>query len=171
MFKLREINKDKELLNQVADLYQQVWAQEDLSIKERVTRHAGYADYRGFVAISNQGEIAGYAYGYSSLPGQYYHGLLSEALNPEEEQTWLTDCFEFVELGSVLPAFRNQGLAKELVNHLLDGAGHKTAVLTTQLDNDSARGLYETLGWRVIKQPFYPNENGQPYVIMGKQLR
>ncbi|MBT2681620.1 GNAT family N-acetyltransferase [Bacillus sp. ISL-35] len=169
MFKFREINKDEELLNQVAILYQQVWAQEDLSIKERVMRHAVYAGYRGFVAISSQGEVAGYAYGYSSLPGQYYHGLLSEALHPEEYQTWLTDCFEFVELG-VLPAFRNQGLAKELVNRLLDGTGHETAVLTTQLDNNSARGLYKTLGWEVIKQPFYPSEHAQPYVIMGKHL-
>ncbi|WP_079510050.1 GNAT family N-acetyltransferase [Mesobacillus jeotgali] len=169
MFDFREIDENKEFLNQVADLYQQVWNQEGDSIRERIVRHSGYEGYRGIVAISDQGEVAGYSYGYSSQPGQYYHGLLSQALNQEEYQIWLADCFEFVELG-VHPAFRNQGLAKQLVYRLLEGAVHKTAVLTTQLDNDSARGLYETLGWNVVKKPFYPNEAGEAYIIMGKQL-
>lgn len=134
MFKYREINNDEESLNHVADLYQQVWEQEDSTIRDRVMRHAGYDGYRGIVAISEQGEVAGYAYGYFSQPGQYYHGLLAKAFNPEEYQNWLGDCFEFVELG-VHPAFRNQGLAKQLVTVLVDGAEHQTAVLTTQRNN------------------------------------
>lgn len=169
MFEYREISRDEELLRQVAILYQKVWNQEDQSIINRVVRHSGYKGYRGFVAISEQGEVAGYAYGYFSQPGQYYHGLLSKAFNPEEYQKWLVDCFEFVELG-VDPAFRNQGLGKQLVNRLLEGTGEKTAILTTQLDNGSARRLYESLGWDVIKEPFYPNDEGQPYVIMGRAI-
>jgi ribosomal protein S18 acetylase RimI-like enzyme len=170
LFRLRGIESDKELLNQVAVLYQQVWNQEDDSIRDRVVRHAGYDGYRGFVAISEQGEVAGYAYGYFSLPGQYYHELLSKAFNPEEYHNWLEDCFEFVELG-VHPAFRNHGLAKQLVNILLEGTTHKTSILTTQLDNGSARRLYESLGWNVLKDAFYPNGDDEPYVIMGKKLQ
>ncbi|MBT2643966.1 GNAT family N-acetyltransferase [Bacillus sp. ISL-41] len=169
MFEYREIIRDEELLNQVADLYQQVWDQEDSSIRDRVVRHSGYEGYRGIVAISEQGVVAGYAYGYFSQPGQYYHGLLTKAFNQEEYRNWLEDCFEFVELG-VHPAFRNQGLAKQLVTRLVDGAEHKTAVLTTQHNNESARGLYEYLGWTVLNDAFYPNETGEAYVIMGKKL-
>jgi ribosomal protein S18 acetylase RimI-like enzyme len=170
MFEFREINNDEELLNHVADLYQQVWEQEDSSFRDRVMKHAGYDGYRGFVAISEQGEVAGYAYGYFSQPGQYYHGLLSKAFSAEEYQNWLGDCFEFVELG-VHPAFRNQGLAKQLVNELLDGAEHQTAVLTTQRNNAPARSLYENLGWIVLNDAFYPNGNEDSYVIMGKKLQ
>jgi ribosomal protein S18 acetylase RimI-like enzyme len=170
MFEYREINKDEELLNHVTDLYQQVWEQEDSSIRDRVMRHAGYDGYKGFVAISEQGEMAGYAYGYFSQPGQYYHGLLSKAFNPEEYQNWLADCFEFVELG-VHPAFRNQGLAKQLVTVLVDGVEQQTAVLTTQRNNAPARSLYENLGWTVLNDTFYPNGDEEPYVIMGKKLQ
>ncbi|GAM16482.1 acetyltransferase [Mesobacillus selenatarsenatis SF-1] len=122
------------------------------------------------MAISEQGEVAGYAYGYFSQPGQYYHGLLSNAFNPEEYQNWLGDCFEFVELG-VHPAFRNQGLAKQLVTRLIDGVEHKTAVLTTQSNNAPARSLYEDLGWTCLNDAFYPNGNEESYVIMGKKLQ
>ncbi|WP_102263863.1 GNAT family N-acetyltransferase [Mesobacillus jeotgali] len=170
MFEYKEISRDEELLNQVANLYQQVWYQEDRSISDRVVRHAGYDGYRGFVAISEQEEVAGYAYGYFSQPGQYYHGLLSKAFNPEEYQNWLEDCFEFVELG-VHPAFRNQGLAKQLVTRLIDGVEHKNAVLTTQSNNAPARSLYANLGWTVINEAFYPNGDEESYIIMGKKLQ
>lgn len=169
MFEYREISRDEELMNQVADLYQQVWNKEDDAIRDRVLRHAGYDGYRGFVAISEQGEVAGYAYGYFSQPGQYYHGLLSKAFNPEDDQDWLEDCFEFVELG-VHPSFRNQGLAKKLVTRLIDGVEHKNAVLTTQSNNAPARSLYENLGWTALNDTFYPN-GGESYVIMGKKLQ
>ena len=170
MFKYKEISRDEELLNQVANLYQQVWNQEESSIMDRVVRHSGYEGYRGFVAISEQGDVAGYAYGYFSQPGQYYHELLSKAFNSEEYQNWLEDCFEFVELG-VHPSFRNQGLAFQLVTRLLDGVEHKTAVLTTQSNNGPARSLYGNLGWSVLNDTFYPNGDGEAYVIMGKNLQ
>ena len=170
MFEYREISRNEELMNQVADLYQQVWNQEDGSIRDRVVRHTGYDAFKGFVAISEKGEVAGYAYGYFSQPGQYYHGLVSKAFNPEEYQTWLEDCLEFVELG-VHPSFRNQGLAKQLETRLIDCVEQKTAVLTTQSNNAPARSLYESLGWIVLNDAFYPNGNEKSYVIMGKKLQ
>lgn len=96
--------------------------------------------------------------------------LLSKAFSPEGYQYWLADCFEFVELG-VHPAFRNQGLANQLVIRLLEGVEHKTAVLTTQHNNGHARSLYESLGWTVLNNAFYPNGDKEPYVIMGKKLQ
>jgi ribosomal protein S18 acetylase RimI-like enzyme len=170
LLEYRELSRDEELLNKVADLYQQVWNQEASSIRDRVLKHAGYDGYKGYVAISEQGEVAGYAYGYFSQPGQYYHGLLAKALNTEEYQNWLVDCFEFVELG-VHPAFRNQGLAKQLVTRLADDIEQRCAVLTTQHNNAPARSLYESLGWTVINDAFYPNGEGDPYVVMGKKYQ
>ena len=57
--------------------------------------------------------MIGFAYGYASLPGQYYHELLARAFDREECDKWLRDCFEFVEL-AVHPSFRKQGLGRML---------------------------------------------------------
>ncbi|RSD27879.1 GNAT family N-acetyltransferase [Mesobacillus subterraneus] len=163
------IDENASLLKQIAALYQEVWNKEDRSWEERLVRHSGYEGFRGFAALNDNGEIVGYSYGYTSLPGQFYHNLMAKEFAESEYDKWLKGCFEFVEL-AVHPAHRNQGLAKELINLLLDGVVHKTAVLTTQQTNHSAQKLYERLGWHVLKHSFYPSAEGEPYVIMGRRL-
>jgi ribosomal protein S18 acetylase RimI-like enzyme len=167
--KLVKIDGNDNLLKQIAALYQEVWNKEDKSMEERLVRHSGYEGFRGFVALSEEGEAVGYSYGYSSLPGQYYHGLLAKEFDEAGRGKWLKDSFEFVEL-AVHHSFRNQGLAKKLVNRLLEDVNHRKAVLTTQLNNNSARGLYESTGWIVLKESFYPNGEDDAYIIMGKEL-
>lgn len=57
-----------------------------------------------------------------------------------------------------------------LITKLLEDVSHKTAILTTQINNYSARSLYKSLGWKVLKEPFYPGNSKQAYVIMGKEI-
>jgi len=151
-----------EHLEQIEQLYNKVWHN---PILERLQKHRTYEGFKGVVLL-NKTELVGFAYGYHSLPGQYYHGLLSKALNPQEYDQWLTDCFEVVEL-AVDPDFRRQGHAKTLMMELLKDVKRKTAILTTQTDNVSARSLYESMGWVVVKEPFYPGVPEQPFVILG----
>ena len=158
-----------EIIQQVSDLYKEVWKSEDNSIKERIIKHSSYKGYRGFVILSKEDKVIGFSYGYTSLPGQFYHELLAKEFNSEEYHNWLQDCFEFVEL-SVHPSYRKQGLGKLLSTKLLENLENKTAILTTQNDNNSARSLYESLHWKVLKEAFYPSNSKQPYVIMGKEL-
>lgn len=166
MVSVVEIGKDENLLETIDSLYRQAWNQ---SIKERLIKHSNYDGFRGYIIMSDEEEILGFSYGYSSLSGQYYHELLSKELNTKEYEKWLQDCFEFVEL-VVHPSHRNQGYGKVLINELLKGVNNKTAVLTTQVKNISARNLYQGLGWVVVKEPFILNNNDSPYVIMGKVL-
>ncbi len=167
MVKIVELTSNEQQLEQVSALYQEVWKSDD-SIKERIQKHSSYKGFNGFIILSKEDHVLGYSYGYMSLPGQFYHELLASELNPEEYYKWLKDCFEFVEL-AVHPSNRNQGLGKFLITKLLRKVGNRTAILTTQVDNTSARSLYESLDWKIIKY-FYPDRSKQPYVIMGKEL-
>lgn len=168
MVKVLELASN-EIVRQVSELYMQVWKSEDLSIKERILKHSTYEGFRGFVILTEEDKLIGFAYGYTSLPGQYYHELLAKELNEEEYKLWLQDCFEFVEL-AVHPSFRKEGYGKMLITKLLEDVNNKTTILTTQMDNTSARSLYESLQWKVLKAPFYPGNSKESYVIMGKEI-
>ncbi|EJV86608.1 hypothetical protein IG9_02720 [Bacillus cereus HuA2-9] len=88
----------------------------------------------------------------------------------EQVDQWLEDCFEFVEL-AVHPEYRNECLGTKLHNELLEGILNRTSVLTTQIDNEKARSLYERLDWVNILEPFHPSKDDVPYVIMGKFIK
>lgn len=168
MVKVIELESN-EVIQKVSELYKEVWNSEDHSIKERIVKHSSYEGFRGFVIQSKEDRVIGFSYGYTSMPGQFYHELLAKEFNSEEYYDWLQDCFEFVEL-AVHPSYRKQGLGKMLISKLLEGVDNSTTVLTTQINNNSARSLYESLQWKVLKEPFYPSNTKMPYVIMGKKL-
>ncbi|MDH5162563.1 GNAT family N-acetyltransferase [Heyndrickxia oleronia] len=166
MVRVLKIDKNENLLETIDILYKQVW---NHSIKERLIKHSNYKGFRGYVINSDEGDIIGFSYGYTSSPGQYYHDLISNELSQIEYDKWLVDCFEFVEL-AVHPLYRNKGYGKLLINELLRGVKNRTVVLTTQSNNQSAHNLYQGLGWSVINESFIPENNDNTYSIMGKVL-
>lgn len=132
-------------------------------------KHAGYPGWRGLVALADGGEVLGFAYGYTSTPGQFYRSRIETALGPALSERWLGDCFEFVELG-VIPRARRQGIGGYLHDALLHGLPHRTAVLTTWVGNTPARALYASKGWQVLLEPWHSAPDGEPYVILGLAL-
>ncbi|QDP39578.1 GNAT family N-acetyltransferase [Radiobacillus deserti] len=165
MTKLTAITNED--MKSISDLYRQTWKKEDPSVEERFRRHATYEGYKGLILKSNE-EPVGFVYGYTSQKGQYYNELLRKALSNTEQSQWLEDCLEVVEL-VVLPEERRSGRGALLMTKLMEEVKHKTAILTTQVDNYAARGLYEKLGWHVVKEPFFPNTE-EAYVVLGKKL-
>ncbi|MED2792613.1 GNAT family N-acetyltransferase [Bacillus wiedmannii] len=165
------IRKDEALIINMAKLYCKVFDTTNFAdMVERIRRHIGYTDFKGIVAINDENEVIGFTYGYRSLEGQYYNQLMREVLNREQVDQWLEDCFEFVEL-AVDPQYQNEGLGTRLHNELLEGISNRTSVLTTQINNEKARSLYERLDWVDVLEPFHPSKNDVPYVIMGKALK
>ncbi|CAM4291628.1 acetyltransferase [Bacillus manliponensis] len=163
------ITNDKRLINQIAALYCTVFNKtNEQEFAERVVRHIGYEGFKGVAALNEEGLLIGFSYGYTSLKGQFYHDLLKIALSEENNQHWLEDCFECVEL-SVHTDYRGKGLGTILHNILLENAPNKTSILTTQVDNDIARRMYNKLNWIDVKEPIYPGETA--YVIMGNLLQ
>jgi GNAT superfamily N-acetyltransferase len=169
--KFIRIEKDEILINNMAKLYCKAFEKTIFTeMIERIKRHIEYADFKGIVAINDENEVVGFTYGYRSLEEQYYNQLMREALNLEQADEWLQDCFEFVEL-AVHPQYRNEGLGMKLHNELLEGISNRTSILTTQINNEKARSLYERLDWVDVLEPFHPSKNDVSYVIMGKALK
>ncbi|WP_051359567.1 GNAT family N-acetyltransferase [Paucisalibacillus globulus] len=117
----------------------------------------------------DENAVIGFAYGYTSTPGQFYHDLLRMSLENSNQESWLEDCLEFVEL-AVHPNHRRKKLGQELVATLLEDSQNQTAILTTQKNNTSALLLYEKLNWEVLEHNFKLGETTEPYIIMGKKL-
>lgn len=153
----------------ISSLYNKVWNQTDSDVIYRFKRHASYDGFKGLVAVNKDGEIIGFTYGYTSLEGQYYRGLLERHLTDEYTEKWLTNCFELVEL-AVDPDYRKKGIGRRLIVDLLDNVTNSTSVLTTQKSNINAQSLYKSLGWEEINSSFLP-DGKTPYIIMGKKLR
>jgi len=159
---------DSPHLNEVVDIYHRVFEESDFEeIRGRFLKHSTYPGYTGWVAVCED-RIVGFAYGFSSTSGQFYRSKLESVLEDNEIHSWLSDCFEFVEM-AVLPEFRRQGIASTLEKRLLDKAHHKTSVLTTETANEDARFLYEKLGWENVKEAQLM-QSEDPMLIMGKKL-
>ncbi|WP_077622324.1 GNAT family N-acetyltransferase [Sediminibacillus massiliensis] len=170
MVQLVELQNNDRHINQVADLYNYIWNYNDRLINERLVRHADYVGFKGLLLLSDDRELLGYVYGYHSLPGQYYRDLMESDLPYSASKVWFEDCFELVELG-VHPLQRNKHFGRLLMEKLLEKVPYKKSVLTTQTNNTAARALYESSGWTVVKEPFYPVGKQRPFVIFGKQLK
>ncbi|CDN35806.1 MULTISPECIES: GNAT family N-acetyltransferase [Bacillus cereus group] len=169
--KFISIEKNEILIGNMANLYCKVFEKTNFNeMIERMNRHIEYTGFKGIVAINDENEVVGFTYGYRSIEGQYYNQLMREALHLEQVDEWLQDCFEFVEL-AVHPQYQNEGLGTKLHNELLEGLSNRTSVLTTQINNEQARSLYERLDWVNVLEPFHPSKNDVPYVIMGKVLK
>lgn len=152
-----------------SELYHTVWQNKEERFSERFQRQISYQGFDGYVAQSGKGEIIGFVYGYQSLPGQFYHGVLSQAVSADAYEKWLSDCFEIVEL-VVNPAYRRQGNGKKLLERLLKNKPMKTGVLTTQVENIPAKKLYQSMDFEEIIPSFYPMSPNEAYTMMGKIL-
>ena len=155
-------------LTQVVRLYCEVWGGDPIDFAKRFKRHANYPGFDATLALVEE-DAVGFAYGYTSTPGQYYHELLREELTKSNQEWWLGDCFEFVEL-AVHPNYRRSFKGQELAVSLLEDVQNQTAILTTQMNNTPAIRLYQKLNWEIIAQNFTPGDTDEPYVIMGKKL-
>jgi GNAT superfamily N-acetyltransferase len=161
-------------LNEIGELYCKIFL-DNFSHKDKentlinINKQAGYEGFKGLKAIDGDGNITGFTYGYTSMPEQFYHQKIADQLSINEINTWLDNCFEFVEL-AVDPDNRRLGVASKLHDLLLENLYHKTSILTTDVGNDPAINLYRKKGWQVInsKAPVIFEDNLQ--LIMGKKL-
>ncbi|MEN2767856.1 GNAT family N-acetyltransferase [Ornithinibacillus xuwenensis] len=168
MIGLTPLIMEEDVLHRVNSLYNHVWNVNGVEFVQRIKRHFTYPGFIGILA-SQGAEVMGFVYGYASVKGQYYHELLCQQLSVSEQRLWLEDCFELVEL-AVHPSIRRQRLGQRLVQSLMEQVTCQTAILTTQKNNIPALGLYKQLNWEVVKDDFFPTQQQEAYLIMGKEL-
>lgn len=130
--------------------------------------HAARPGFRMVVA-ELAGRLAGFAYGYATSAGQWWHDAIAAALGPHARAAWLDDAFEVVEL-AVHPAFQGEGVGGAVHDALLDALPHPTAILST-LDADTpAVRLYEKRGWRTLMDGFRFEGDPRAFLILGQRL-
>lgn len=130
--------------------------------------HRSRPGFRGLIARTNDGRVAGMCYGYRGEPGQWWHDTVRRELTSEQARQWLDDSYELVEI-AVDPAFQGHGIGTALIDRLLTGRPEATCVLSTRTDSEAHR-LYRRLGFEVITEMRFAPQ-GAPFYVMGKRLR
>ena len=136
---------------------------------EILERHAARDGFT-FLAARENGRLAGFTYGYRGGPGEWWHDRVSAALDEGARTRWLSPGhFEYVEL-HVRPELQGRGIGGRLHDALLERqTASRTAVLSTQVDNERALRLYRGRGWRVVV-PELDFGSGRPFSILGRDL-
>ncbi len=142
---------------------------------EILTKHARREGFRCVVAReASTGQVVGFAYGFASKVGQWWHDTIAHDFTPEQNQEWLDDAFEFVEL-AVTPVMQGYGIGGKLHDALIADLPQRTAVLSTYQGDTSAMQLYRKRGWVSLRDNFvYPSgdpSSDKPFVIMGLRLQ
>jgi GNAT superfamily N-acetyltransferase len=133
-------------------------------------RHVQRAGFRCVVAWAQNAGIVGFAYGYTSSAGQWWHDAVAQALGPHAAAEWLKDSFEFVEL-ALLPSARGRGIGGRLHDTLLRNLPHQMAILSTAQQETTAYYLYRKRGWQTLLGNFIFPGGTLPYRIMGLKLK
>ncbi|NLG72058.1 MAG: GNAT family N-acetyltransferase [Chloroflexi bacterium] len=163
----------------VLDAYRQAFAlppyerieADVISFTDTLRRHSARDGFRFVAAVERPaGNLIGFAYGYTSRPGQWWHDRVTAAMEPEIARQWLSDAFEFVEL-AVCPEHHGRGYGGRLHDALLEGLAHRTAVLSTMQAETSGLILYRHRGWVTLLENFLFPGLQHPYIIMGKALK
>lgn len=98
---------------------------------ERALLHAQRPAFRCVTAYhTDGGDLVGFAYGYTSASGQWWHDTITAVLSAEEVEQWFSNAFELVEL-AVLPTAQGQGIGGQLHDRIFAGIPHRTAVRNT----------------------------------------
>ncbi|GAA0602271.1 GNAT family N-acetyltransferase [Kribbella sandramycini] len=113
---------------------------------EQLPTHAARDDFK---LVTYETPVAGFAYGFTGYPGQWWSDRIAGAVSPELAADWIGGHFEVVEL-AVRPSARCQGIGAELMTALVDGLPQRRALLTTYADDRPAPRLYRRLGWQLL---------------------
>ena len=131
-------------------------------------RHANFDSFRCRAALGPDGRMLAFGYGYTSLPGQWWHDLVQRAIADRSGQ-WLGSAFELSEL-HVAPAAQGAGLGERVLRSLAEGLPHRTMVLSTPEGENRAWRLYRRVGFEdLARNHLFPGDN-RPFGVLGARL-
>jgi ribosomal protein S18 acetylase RimI-like enzyme len=125
---------------------------------------------RGFRAVAARigDELVGFGYGYRGRAGEWWHDIVTKALDREAGKDWLADAFELAEL-HLLPAHHGRGIGRSMLTTLLDGVTTHTVVLSTHDQDSPARSLYRSAGFEDLLTGFVFPGSSEVYAVMGRR--
>jgi ribosomal protein S18 acetylase RimI-like enzyme len=124
-------------------------------------------------ALTGQVRLIAFAYGFRGERGQWWHDIVRSAITARSGEAtaaaWLDDSLEIAEV-HVHPEYQRHGIGTRLVLGLTAGRAERTAALSTQDANSTARRLYRRLGFRDLLTGYNFPGAGPPYAVMGAVL-
>lgn len=162
-------------LDDVVAVYGEAMGYRPTLLKARrgyIATHVRRPGFRAVASLTTEGHLAGFGYGYLGAPGQWWHDQVYRALDAEGRRTWLTNCFEVVEL-HVRPPAQGHGLGQRQLHALLTVAEGTTALLSTpEADEQQSRAwrLYRRFGFVDILRDFRFPGDERPFGVLGRKL-
>jgi len=137
-----------------------------------IAAHVRRPGFRAVATLTTDGQLAGFGYGYRSASGQWWHDQVRSALDRSARQTWLTDCFEVVEL-HVHPRAQGHGIGAGQLRTLLGMAAGATTLLSTpEADEQRSRAwrLYRRFGFVDVLRNFHFPGDERAFAVLGRAL-
>lgn len=131
--------------------------------------HSDRAGFRAVAALDPDGVLRGFGYGYTSLPGQWWHDQVHRAVDEATAAEWLVDGFELCEL-HVSPQWQGAGTGRQILLQLLEGAPHLAVLLSTPEGENRAWRLYRSLGFVDLARRYLFPGDGRPFAVLGARL-
>ena len=139
---------------------------------QRSVTAQGHTNYAGFAcraALRADGRLVGFAYGYTSTAGQWWHDLVRRAVTDEIAADWMRDAFELSEM-HVLPHYQGGGIGRRLLTSLAGAIPHRAMLLSTPDTDTRAFRLYRSLGFLdLVRGHRFPGD-ARPFAVLGAQL-
>lgn len=132
-------------------------------------RHTRNDGFECRAAITDDGVFAGFGYGYTTMPGQWWHDLVRRAMSPPMAAEWLADSFELSEL-HVLPAYQGCGIGRELLLQLAASIPHRAVLLSTPDADTRAFRMYRGLGFVDLARHYLFPGDTRPFAVLGATL-
>jgi ribosomal protein S18 acetylase RimI-like enzyme len=131
--------------------------------------HTGYAGFACRAALRADGRLVGFAYGYTSTAGQWWHDLVRRAVTAEVAAGWMRDAFELSEM-HVLPHYQGVGIGRRLLTSLAGAISHRAILLSTPDADTRAFRLYRSLGFIDLARGHLFPGDGRPFAVLGARL-
>lgn len=132
-------------------------------------RHTSNEGFSCRVALAEDETLMGFGYGYTTLPGQWWHDLVRRAMTREAAADWLRESFELSEL-HVLPDYQGQGIGRQLLVSIAEGIGHRAMLLSTPDADTRAFRLYRQVGFVDLARHYLFPGDARPFAVLGVRL-
>ncbi len=132
-------------------------------------RHTANRGFACRAAVRGDGALIGFGYGYTTVPGQWWHDLVRRAIRTEQAAEWLDDAFELSEI-HVLPQQQGAGIGRRLLTELAACIPHRSILLSTPDADTRAFRLYRSFGFvDLARDHLFPGDT-RPFAVLGAHL-
>jgi ribosomal protein S18 acetylase RimI-like enzyme len=132
-------------------------------------KHVSIDGFACRAALLDDGTLVGFGYGYTTMPGQWWHDLVRRALDREAGRSWLADAFELSEL-HVLPEYQGGGVGRRLLTSLAAALPHSAMLLSTPDADTRAFRLYRDTGFVDLARNYLFPGDARPFAVLGARL-